>query len=92
MQLSCPAGSSTCRGTVTVRSAAKLKLGKRAKIVTLTRALRYTLAPGKRRTFTLSLSKDGRTALKRKRTVKARVTLTTSAGVTATRRLDLRRR
>ena len=73
-------------------SASKLKLGKRAKTVTLTRRASYSIAPGKLRTVTLSLSKDGRSALKRRRTVKTRVTITTSAGVSATRRVTLAQR
>ena len=40
-----------------------------SKIVTLTRSARYTIAPGKQRTVTLRLSKDGRAALKRKRSI-----------------------
>ena len=69
LRVTCPQGSSTCRGTINVRSASKIKLGKRSKIVTLTRPARYTIAPGKRRTVLLSLSKDGRAALKRKRSI-----------------------
>ena len=46
LRLACPQGSSTCRGTIAVKTTAKIKLGKRSKIVTLTRSARYTLAPG----------------------------------------------
>ena len=92
LRLACPQGSSTCRGTIGVKSAAKIKLGKRSKIVTLTRPARYTLAPGKQRIVTLSLSKDGRAAFKRTRSIAARVQLKTSAGVTATRRITVTQR
>ena len=58
----------------------------------LTRRASYVIAPGKQRTVRLSLSTDGRSALKRYRTLKTRVTITTSAGVTATRRVTLAQR
>lgn len=92
LKLGCPSGSATCRGKIAVVSATKLKLGKRAKILTLTRKASYAIAPGKLRTVVLSLSPDGRSALKRYRTIKTRVTITTSAGVTATRRVTLAQR
>jgi hypothetical protein len=92
LRLACPTGSSLCRGAISVVSASKLKLGKRAKTVTLTRRASYSIAPGKLRTVTLSLSQDGRSALKRHRMVKTRVTITTSAGVSATRRVTLAQR
>ena len=60
--------------------------------MTLTRSARYTLAPGKQRIVTLSLSKDGRAAFKRKSAIAARVQLKTSAGVTATRRITVTQR
>ena len=91
-RLSCPQGSSTCRGTIGVKSAAKIKLGKRSRIVTLTRPARDVLAPGKQRIFTLRLSKDGRAAFKRTRSIAARGELKTSAGVTATRRITVTQR
>lgn len=91
LKLSCPAGTQPCSGTVTVRSAAKLKLGTRNRTVVLTRSATYTIAAGKSRTVTLRLSADGRAALKRYRTIKAQVTLESTGGVTATRRLNLRR-
>jgi hypothetical protein len=92
LRLECPQGSSTCRGTISVTSVAKIKLGKRAKTVTLTRPARYTIAPGKRQVVTLRLSKDGRAALKRTRSIRSRVQIKTSAGETTTRRVTLRQR
>jgi hypothetical protein len=52
----------------------------------------YAIAPGKQRTITLKLSAAGRSAVKRHRSVKVRVTLTTSAGVSATRTVALSQR
>jgi hypothetical protein len=94
LRLGCPSGSSTCRGTIAVTTASKLKLSKRAKAktLTLTRRASYTIAPGKLRTVMLSLSKDGRTAIKRYRTIKTKITIKTSAGVSATRRVTLSQR
>jgi len=92
VRLECQSGSSTCRGTIAVTSVSKIKLGKRAKTITLTRPARYTIAPGKRQIVTLRLSKDGRAALKRTRAIRSRIQIKTSAGVTATRRVTLSQR
>jgi len=58
----------------------------------LTARASYSIAPGKQRTITLKLSAAGRRAIKQKRSVKVRVTIRTSAGVSASRRLNLQRR
>ncbi len=81
----CPAGSATCRGKITVETVSKPKRS-------LTARASYSIAPGKQRTLTLRLSQAGRTAVKRKRSVKVRVTIVTSAGVKATRQVALSQR
>ena len=85
LRLRCPAGSSSCRGKIAVVTAAKPKRSLAARAS-------YAIAPGKQRTITLKLSAAGRSAVKRHRSVKVRVTLTTSAGVSATRTVALSQR
>ena len=62
------------KGTLRVRSAARLLLTKRAKakIVTIARDLTYTVAAGKRKTVTRTLSKDARRLLARGRARRGR--------------------
>jgi hypothetical protein len=84
LRLRCPTGSATCRGKITVQTVSRPKRS-------LTARTGYTIAPGKQRTIVLKLSAAGRKAVKRGRSVKTRVTIATSTGVTATRRLTLRR-
>lgn len=93
LRIRCPSGAATCRGTVKVVSVSKLRLGgKRARKVTLTKRFSYAVGPGRLRTVTLSLSKDGIAALKRKPTLAARVTLATREGVKSSRRVTVVRR
>jgi hypothetical protein len=85
LRIRCPSGSATCRGRITVETVGKPKRS-------LTTRASYAIAPGKQRTITLKLSKAGRSAVKRQRSVKVRVTIATSAGVEATRRVTLSQR
>jgi hypothetical protein len=93
LRISCPAGSLDCAGTVRLRTRAKVKLGSRAaRLLTLTRPLRYKVAKGRSRTITASLSAAGRTLLRRRGTHKVTLTLTPATGRAVTRNLTLRRR
>ena len=91
LRLDCPAGGADCRGMITIASAKKIKVGKRSRILTMTRTAGYTIAAGKQRTAKLTLGKDARSALRRQRSINARVTLRTKAGLTTTRTLQIRR-
>ncbi len=92
LRLACPRGGGTCRGTVLVRTAARARLarGRRARVVTLVRSTRYTLAAGRERLLTLPLTRDARRLLRRRASVGTIVTLR-SGSATATRRLSLTR-
>ena len=82
----------SCSGTVVVRTAAKVKLGKRAKrVLTLTRSARYTVKAGVRATVRLTLSADARALLKRSKKVSVRIVVTPRGGSQITRRVTLRR-
>ncbi len=84
------AGSSACKGTVRLRTASKVKLGKRARrIFSLTRAVKYSLAAGRTVKVKLSLSKDGRSLMARRRSLGASLELRPSDGAMTKRRLKL---
>ena len=75
-----------------VRTAAKVKLGKRAKrVLTLTRSARYSVKAGGRATVRLTLSADARALLKRSKTVSVRIVVKPAGGREITRRVTLRR-
>lgn len=92
LRISCPAGSLDCAGTLQLRTRAKVRIGRRAaRIVTLTRPLRYKVAKGASRTITVSLSANGRALLRRRSTYKVTLTLKPATGRAVTRSLTLRR-
>jgi hypothetical protein len=63
----------------------------RSKLATLAPAARYTVAAGKRRTIVLKLGRDGRTLMKSRRSLRARVALKPGRGAAVTRVVTLRR-
>ena len=72
----------SCSGTVLVRTASKVKLGKRAKkVLTLTRTARYSVKAGGRATIRLTLSADARALLRRSKTVSVRIVIKPAGGV-----------
>jgi hypothetical protein len=85
------AGETACRGTVRLRSAAKVRIGKRSKVVTLTSSKAYSLPAGQSASLKLTLSKDGRSVLKARRSLKVAVELRPAGGKVAVRQLTLRR-
>ncbi|HWT93633.1 MAG TPA: hypothetical protein VN238_11590, partial [Solirubrobacteraceae bacterium] len=90
VSVACPAAGVTCRGRVTLRTAARVKVGKRRTVVTLGSAS-YTLAPGKRRTVSVKVGKTGRSLLRRTRKVRVRVTASATGAKAASRVVTLRR-
>ena len=91
VQITCAASRTACAGTLTLRSAAKVRVGGRSKLATLAPAARYTVAAGKRRTIVLKLGRDGRTLMKARRSLRARVALKPGRGAAVTRVVTLRR-
>ncbi len=79
VKISCPAGETSCAGTITLRTlgaviAAGNALSKKAAILTLTSGA-FTVAGGQVHAFTLHLSRGARALLRRKRTMRVRATL-----------------
>ena len=83
-------GAADCKGTIRLRTAAKVKLGKRAKrVLTLTGGTRYSVAAGKTVTVRLSLSRDGRALMRSSRRQSVRLELRPTGGKLQTSRLTL---
>ncbi|MBJ7329847.1 MAG: hypothetical protein JHC95_08120 [Solirubrobacteraceae bacterium] len=82
----------TCRGTLKLRTAAKVKLTKKskAKQVTLTGAARYTVGAG-RGTVKLTLGRDGRALLRRSSKLSVQIVATPSSGKPVTKKVTLKR-
>jgi uncharacterized delta-60 repeat protein len=88
--LSCVAGA-RCAGTVRVRSAAPVRIGRTRKLVTVTRLVRFDLSGKTTRNVRLTLTKDGRTALKRAKALRVKVVVDPASGSLVTKSATLRR-
>jgi uncharacterized delta-60 repeat protein len=88
--LSCAAGA-RCAGTVRVRSAAPLRIGRTRKLVSMTRLVRFSLSGRQTRNVRLALSKDGRTVLRRSKRVNVKVVVDPQSGSLVIKRAMLRR-
>ncbi|MDA0182312.1 hypothetical protein OJ997_18540 [Solirubrobacter phytolaccae] len=80
-------GTAACRGTVTLRTTAKVK----KRYVTLTKAVKYTVAAGKTATVRLSLSSAGKKHLRGKKRVAVALDVKPASGKTVTKKLTLTR-
>lgn len=92
LSVACPAGPTSCRGTAVVKTTKKVKLGSKRKTVTVVKA-DYVVQAGKRKTVSLKLTSDGRSLVRRTRSVKVKVELRPRGSKTAaaTKTVTLRR-
>lgn len=88
--LSCVAGA-RCAGTVRVRSAAPVRMGRTRKLVTVTRLVKFDLSGKQTRTIRLTLTKDGRAVLRRAKRLSVKVVVDPTSGSLVTRTATLRR-
>jgi RTX calcium-binding nonapeptide repeat (4 copies) len=88
--LACPAGGAACTGRLTLRTAAKVKVGKRRRTVTIA-TMAYTIPAGRSTTVKPKVAKDGRSLLRRTPHVRVRLTATPKTGKATTRTVTLRR-
>jgi len=86
----CP-GPSPCKGRVSVRTLAKIRLGTRRRFVAMTARRSYSVPAGRQRTTRILLSADARRLLRTRRRVRVRVTLDPSRGNNVSRNLTLNR-
>ncbi len=94
LRLTLSTGTAT-RATATVKTAKKVRIGgkgSRARIVTMTRSRTFALVPGRAAaTVKLTLTADGRKALRKLRSVKVIVRLAPSRGAATTKTLTIKR-
>jgi uncharacterized delta-60 repeat protein len=88
--LSCVAGA-RCVGTVRVRSAGPLRIGRTRKLVTVTRQVKFDLSGAETRNVRLALTKDARTVLNRAKQLSVKVVVDPQSGKLVTKRVTLRR-
>jgi uncharacterized delta-60 repeat protein len=88
--LSCIAGA-RCAGTVRVRSAAALRIGRTRKLVSVTRQAKFNLSGKQTRNVRLTLTKDGRSVLRRAKRLSVKVVVDPQSGNLVTKRATLRR-
>ena len=81
----------TARGTIALRSAHRVVVGKRKRRVTLARGP-FSVAPGSNRAVRVGLTRTGRRVLRGRRSLLARVTVRPAGGGSLERRVRLRRR
>jgi len=90
--LSCPARGVACRGVLRIRTASKLKVGRRkAAVLTVVAARRYAVPAGRRLVLRLPVKPAVRTLLKRRPAVRVVVSLDPARGRTLSRAVPLRR-
>jgi hypothetical protein len=87
---SCAKGTTPCRGTIKVRTAKKVSLGRRGGVLVLISAT-YDLKAGRSAVLKVRPTSDGRALLKRSRRIKAVATATSEGGLPATKRLTVAR-
>ncbi|WP_354700061.1 hypothetical protein DSM112329_00323 [Paraconexibacter sp. AEG42_29] len=73
VSLQCAGTVGICRGTVTVRSTAILRVGRTRKQVTVTRAVSYRIDPGYTKLYKLVVGRDGATVLRARRKLAVQV-------------------
>jgi hypothetical protein len=92
VSVSCGKGGPRCTGTLRVRTAKKVRVGRKRATVTVVQA-RYSVAAGRSATVRARPTSRGRALLRRTRTVRVRVSADPKgAGATRTRTVTLRRR
>lgn len=89
VELRC-ARSTTCRGTVALRTAKKVKVGKRRKVLPLARAASYAIGAGRGKTLRLKLTADARGLLKGRGSLQVKVVVAPRSGRAVTKTLTLR--
>ena len=80
-------GATTCRGTVVLRSAVKVK----KRFVTLTKSAKYTVGAGKKATVRLTLSSAGKRYVRGKQRISVVLDVKPASGKTLSKRLTLSR-
>jgi hypothetical protein len=89
LALGCEGSATACTGTVTVKSTSKVTVGKSKKIVSLTKALKYTVAANGKKTVSLALTSQAKSVLKNRKKLSVTVTIKPTTGAAVTRKVTL---
>jgi hypothetical protein len=86
-------GTAACKGKLRLRTAAKVRFGKKKakRVLTLTSMAKYSLQAGTRATVRLSLARRGRSYMAAHRKVRVALEVKPASGVPSKRKLTLRR-
>ena len=80
LSVGCEGSATTCTGTVSVKASAKVKVGKTRKVVTLTKAVKYTVAGGSNKTVKLALTSQAKALLKKTKKLSVTITIKPASG------------
>ena len=89
LALGCAGSATACTGTVTVKSTSKVTIGKSKKIVSLTKALKYTVAANGKKTVNLALTSQAKSLLKNRKKLSVTITIKPTSGAAVTRKVTL---
>ena len=90
VSLACPKDVATCTGTVTVKSASKVRVGRKRAVITVGSA-KYSIAAGTSKSVRVNLSSKARTLLKKSKRVRVKITVTPASGAATTKTVTLKR-
>ncbi|MDA0183677.1 hypothetical protein OJ997_25435 [Solirubrobacter phytolaccae] len=90
VSLACPKDVATCTGKVTLKTASKVRVGKRRSVVTVGSAS-YSVAAGTSKNVRVNLSSKARTLLRKSKSVRVRITVAPASGAAVTKTVTLRR-
>ncbi|MBE2315643.1 hypothetical protein DVA67_006635 [Solirubrobacter sp. CPCC 204708] len=90
VKLACPKDVATCTGKFTLKTASKVRVGKRRSVVTLGGA-NYSVAAGTTKSVRLNLSSKGRALMRTAKKVRVKVTVSPAGAAATTKTVTLRR-
>jgi hypothetical protein len=89
LALGCEGSATACTGTVSVKSTSKVTVGKGKKVVSVTKALKYTVAANAKKTVSLTLTSQAKSLLKKRKKLGVTITIKPTSGAAVTRKLTL---
>jgi hypothetical protein len=89
VKLRCPTGAAKCTGKLTLKTASKVKVGRKRATVTVGKAS-YSVKAGKTSNVRVKLTSKGRSLMRRVKHVRVKLSVTPTGGKAATKRLTLK--
>jgi len=90
VSLACPKEVATCTGKVTVKSASKVRVGRKRAVITVGSA-GYSIAAGTSKSVRVNLSSKARSLLKKSKKVRVKITIAPASGPATTKTVTLKR-